>query len=224
MSNATNKAYLAIRERILTGEFEPGSHLKEEELAEVCGVSRTPIRDALRSLAADLYVTVVPNHGTFVNDWSMVDIEDIFDLRAMLEGYAARRAAERATPEQIEIMRDCCDRIDRAAARQPEPDIEEFLAANRVLHQTLTEASGSERLGLMLSRLVEQPVVLRTAISYGREDLSRSNTHHRELVQALDAKDSKWAESVMVAHILSALQTYRDSYQREAARQEEAAE
>lgn len=88
MSKASQKAFTAIRGKILSGEFPPGSHLKEEELAEVCGVSRTPIRDALRALAGEDYVKIVPNHGTYVSQWSSSDIEDIFALRAMLEGYA----------------------------------------------------------------------------------------------------------------------------------------
>lgn len=213
MSKAATKAYDAIRTRILSGEFAPGSHLKEEELALVCGVSRTPIRDALRSLAADLYVSIVPNHGTFVNDWSMGDIEDIFTLRGMLEGYAARRAAERATVAQVQTMRQCCDAIEIAIAREPEPDIESFLSANRLLHQTITEAAQSERLSLMLGRLVEQPVVVRTAISYKRNDLRRSNDNHWELVSAMEARDEKWAEAIMVAHIHAAMHTYQRNYE-----------
>jgi DNA-binding GntR family transcriptional regulator len=213
MSKAAMSAYEAIRARILSGEFAPGSHLKEEELAVVCGVSRTPIRDALRSLAADMYVSIVPNRGTFVNDWSMGDIEDIFTLRGMMEGYAARRAALRATPEQIQTMRNSCDEIETALAQTPQADIEGFLKANRLLHQTITDAAQSERLSLMLGRLVEQPVVVRTAISYERRDLRRSNDHHHELVSAIEAQDEKWAEAVMVAHIHAAFQAYRQAYQ-----------
>ncbi len=215
MSKASAKAYQDIRARILSGEFAPGEHLKEEELAEICGVSRTPIRDALRSLAADLYVTVIPNHGTFVNDWSMVDIEDIFTLRAMLEGYAVRRAAERVKAEQIATMESCCAEIDAVLANKAKLDINRFLSANRSLHQTMTEAACSDRLGLMLSRLVEQPVVVRTAISYDRSDLERSNGHHWEIIEALKAGDGKWAEAVMTAHILSALETYKRTYRNE---------
>ena len=207
MSKAAAKAYTDIRDRILSGTFPPGAHLKEEELADVCGVSRTPVRDALRNLAADLYVTIVPNHGTFVNDWSMGDIEDIFSLRAMLEGYAARRAATRATAGQIEQMRSYCDRIETALNQRPELDTIGFLDANRALHQTVTNAADSER-------LVEQPVVVRTAISYRRSDLRRSNNHHIELVQAFEARDEDWAEAVMTAHIRAALETYRRTYQK----------
>ena len=215
MSKAATKAYDAIRARILSGELAPGSHLKEEELAEVCGVSRTPLRDALRSLAADFYVSTVPNHGTYVSDWSVADIDDIFTLRGMLEGYAAQRAASRVTQAQINTMSSCCDDIDKALNRKSTPDIDGFLAANRLLHQTITQAADSERLSLMLGRLVEQPIVVKTAMSYERDELRRSNDHHRELVSALQARDEKWAEAVMTSHIHAALQNYRRTYQKE---------
>jgi DNA-binding GntR family transcriptional regulator len=201
--------------RILSGELAPGSHLKEEELAELCGVSRTPVRDALRSLAADFYVSIVPNHGTYVSDWSVADIDDIFTLRGMLEGYAAKRAASRATADQIKTMASCCDDIEQALGKKPTPDIDGFLAANRLLHQTITQAADSERLSLMLGRLVEQPIVVKTAMAYERDELRRSNDHHRELVSAMEARDEKWAEAVMTAHIHAALQNYRRTYQKQ---------
>ena len=217
MSKAATKAYMEIRQRILSGEFAPGLHLKEEELADVIGVSRTPIRDALRNLAADLYVTSVPNHGTFVNDWTAGDIEEIFTLRGMLEGYAARRAAEQITPDQIATLHQCCDRIEEASSNPDNPDIEKFLAANRLFHQVILDAAGSERLSLMLSRLVEQPVVLRTATSYSGEELQRSNGHHQEITQAMEVGDGNWAEAVMVSHIHSAMQTYRRTFRQQSA-------
>ena len=126
MSKASQSAYEAIRGRILSGEFPAGTHLKEERLAEVCGVSRTPIRDALRTLAAEDYVRVVPNRGTFVSEFSDSDIEDIFVLRSMLEGYAARMAAQRATPEQIFELREQCEKIDTSMKAGDEPDRDAF--------------------------------------------------------------------------------------------------
>lgn len=146
MSKASSKAYEAIRARILTGEFAPGAHLKEEELAEVCGVSRTPIRDALRALSAEEYVRVVPNHGTFVAEWSDDDIKDIFTLRSMLEGYAARLAAARAMPGHIEEMSHLNRIIKEMLEKDGEPDLDLFLTSNRRFHEIITEAAGSRRL------------------------------------------------------------------------------
>lgn len=212
MSKASETAYQAIRSRILSGEFPEGAHLKEEELAEICGVSRTPIRDALRKLAADTYVRIVPNHGTFVAHWSKDDIEDIFHLRALLEGHAARRAAGRITAEQLAELEDCHRIIDRLLADPRHFDDDAFLAANRRFHSVLREAAQSPRLATLLMQLVQQPVVVRTAFSYEIEHFSRSNEHHRELIDALRAGDGNWAEAVMRSHIHAAYQVYRKAY------------
>lgn len=212
MSKASQKAFTAIRGKILSGEFPPGSHLKEEELAEVCGVSRTPIRDALRALAGEDYVKIVPNHGTYVSQWSSSDIEDIFALRAMLEGYASRRAAERGAADLGEKLEACCDRIDAMLERAGKPDTELFLRENRLFHDLLTEAAESDKLRQLISRLVEQPVVARTALLFGPADMQRSNAQHREIVAAIRAGNGEWAESVMKSHILAAFTTYRQIY------------
>lgn len=219
MSKASEKAYKTIRAQILSGAFPEGMHLKEEELAVICDVSRTPIRDALRKLAADYYVRMVPNHGTFVSRWSHGDIEDIFQLRAMMEAYAARKAAERATAEEVDALRECCDTIDHELAREDSFDKDAYFAANRHFHHVLRGAGRSERLALTLNRLVEQPVVMRTVISYTHEDFVRSNQHHREIVAAIAAKDGDWAEAIMRSHIHAAYQVYKRAYNKPGASQ-----
>ncbi len=212
MSTSSNKAIDKIRELILTGEFAPGSHLKEEELAEICQVSRTPIRDAVRALAVEDYVRIVPNRGTFVSEWSDQDIEDIFQLRALLEAHGAQLAALRASEEQIERMREQVRKINKMLGNSKGLDRDMFLEANNKFHETLREAAQSPRLLLMISRLITQPVVTRTARSYERSDLKRSNEHHAELLEAIVAKDGDWAHSVMTSHILAALQIYKRFY------------
>ena len=101
MSKAADRAYDWVRQRILSGEYPPGSHLKEERIAEDSEVSRTPVREALRRLSNEHFVKFVPNQGAFVATWENDDVEVIFELRAMLEGYAAQRAASRISEEQI---------------------------------------------------------------------------------------------------------------------------
>lgn len=209
MSKAAARAYDVIRDKILSGAFAPGTRLTEEELAAEIGVSRTPVRDALRNLAGEFYVTMVPNHGAFVTEWSPEDIQDIFELRAMLEGYGARRAAARASDAQLARLVEDAAIIDDALAAGGTPDIDLFLQANRRFHATVMEASGSERLALMVGRLVQQPVVARTARRYRPEDLRRSNAHHRELVDAVRARDGAWAESVMQSHLHAAYRVYQ---------------
>ncbi|MEE8258624.1 MAG: FCD domain-containing protein, partial [Sphingomonadales bacterium] len=90
-----------------------------------------------------------------------------------------------------------------------------FLEANNTFHKALREAAQSPRLKVIISRLISQPVVSRTAMSYERSDLERSNEHHAELVEAIAAKDGDWAHSVMTSHILAALQIYKRFYLQE---------
>lgn len=208
MSKSSKKAYSIIRSRILSGDFPPKAHLKEEELTTLCEVSRTPIREALRSLAADYYVEIIPNRGTFVIDWANEDVEDIFNMRMLLESYAAQQAALKATPEEVEELATYCDNIDLLLAKKDPIDIEAFLAENRLFHRRLWLASGSKRLSALLLRLVAQPVVARTVMAYTRQDIKRKNEHHREIVEAIRAKDSAWARSIMSSHILAARHVY----------------
>src|SRR3712207_4280762 len=97
MAGAVEKAYTAIRERIITGDYAPSARITEQEISDTAGVSRTPAREALRRLQAEGFVRVVPNQGAIVTDWTEADIEEIFELRAMLEPYGAYRAAARIT-------------------------------------------------------------------------------------------------------------------------------
>lgn len=223
MSRASSKAYEAIRSRILTGEFAPGAHLKEEELAGVCGVSRTPIRDALRTLSAEEYVRVVPNHGTFVTEWSDDDIKDIFTLRAMLEGYAAQLAAARAMPGHIEEMSHLQRTVGAMLEKGGEPDRELFVTSNRRFHEIITEAAGSRRLTQMIGRLIEQPLIARTATLYTRTNIQGSNHQHGELIAAFKARDGVWAQAVMKSHILAGYQAYKQRYKTSNSRDADAA-
>jgi len=212
MSKAGERAYRTIKSRILSGDFPPRAHLKEDNLTKICGVSRTPIREALRSLSADYYVEIIPNKGTFVTDWTSEDVEDIFNMRMLLEGYAAQKATRKATPEQIQELTTYCDNIERLLSQAGFIDVDAFLAENHLFHRKLWSASGSARLSALLMRLVAQPVVARTAIAYTHHDISRSNEHHKEIVEAIVAKDSTWARSVMHSHIMAAFQVYTRNF------------
>ena len=203
MATASAKAFEIIREKILNGTFEPGQHLKEEELVQVCGVSRTPVRDALRRLGTDRYVVTKPNLGTFVNSWSVKDIMDIFDLRAVLEGFGARLAAQNHTTDHYEIMESAYQAISEMLMAS-ELDVNVFLYENNRFHEAMSDAADNDPLKKQISSLIRPPIVAKTARWYTREDLINSNDHHRELLDAFSSHDGAWAEAVMRTHILSA--------------------
>lgn len=210
MSKASDRAYEQIRAMILSGALAPGAPLREEQLAEACGVSRTPVREAMRRLEAELFVRKTDTQRSFVVDASPDDIADAFELRAMLESHAARRAAARITPADIARLHEHNRAIDRAV-ELGRPDIPAFLDHNRHFHAIILAAAGSTRLSSMLGQIVEQPVVLRTALHYDRESLRRATREHDELLAAFARQDGDWAAAVMTAHIRRAFHAYSDA-------------
>jgi DNA-binding GntR family transcriptional regulator len=209
MSKASHRAYDLIKARILDGSLQPGSQLKEDELAELCGVSRTPIRDAMHRLEAEMFIKRSDSQRSFVSSWSPEAIEELFTLRTMLEGHAAARAAERVTADTLELMHRNLEESHRAVDK-PEPDIEAFLLMNAQFHWQIVESAASDQLSQMIKRLVLQPVVHRTALRYSADQLSRSVAEHGQIVLALAQHDADWAKSVMIAHIRRAFHVYRD--------------
>lgn len=204
MSKASDQAYIALRSRILSGELAPGTQLKEEELAVLCGVSRTPVRAAIRRLEAELFVRRTDSQRSFVAEWSGEDIEEVFTLRAMLEAYAVRRAASRASAGVIERLR-ACNAAMLAAIDAPAFDVERYLAANAEFHSLILDTAASDRLAALLGKLVMQPMVQQTAMAYSREQLLRSHREHTEITAAMAQGDPDWAEALMIAHIRRAL-------------------
>ncbi|MEM1021541.1 MAG: GntR family transcriptional regulator [Sphingomonadales bacterium] len=211
MSKAIDKAYARIRSGIVSGELAPGQHLKEEELAELCDVSRTPVRDALRQLEADYFVERRDNQRVFVASWTEDDIDDIFELRAMLEGFAAGRAAEHITQGQLIQLRHHHEAIVKGVGANGLIDSDVFLENNRAFHRLIWDAARSARLAAMLQRLVEQPVVMRTLVTYGAKDLARSISQHDEILDALSHGDRAWANAAMTSHILHAQRVYHSA-------------
>ena len=203
-SSPRETAYQTLRAGIIDGHYPAGSPLREITLAAEIGVSRTPIREALRRLDAEGLVELVPHYGATVSAWTPQDFDEIFELRALLESHAADRAATRIAPFEINALAALCDAMD-AAALDGQPDrFDRIAELNDRFHKGLLSAAKSRRLGDLLGALVEMPLVLRTYHRYGEEELRRSLGHHREIVAAMRARDGDWAASVMRAHVLAA--------------------
>lgn len=207
MSRASNHAYAEIRSLILSGDAPPGTQLKEEQLADICGVSRTPVRDALRRLEVELYVIRSDSQRAFVADWSHEDVDEMFALRGMLEAHAAARAATRFDRVSLNALTACNSQIE-AAVLCEKPDVGAFLEGNRAFHHIVIDTADSPRLAATLATLVEQPVVRRTAMHYGREQLVQSAREHNELILAFEARDPNWAQAVMTSHIRRAFHAF----------------
>ncbi|MET7394338.1 GntR family transcriptional regulator [Dactylosporangium sp. NPDC005572] len=201
MTAASERAVEQLRERILGGEYAPGERLGEVDLAEKLGVSRTPVREALRRLSAEGLVELTTNKGARVVEYPREDLDHIFEIRARLEGLAARSAATTASAADI-------DRLDAIATELKEHSeagrLEEVYRLNADYHATLNGLAGSPVVAATVAHLVHASVLMRTLHAFDEAAHRRSVNHHLEIVAALRARDGDWAEAVMRAHLLSA--------------------
>jgi DNA-binding GntR family transcriptional regulator len=183
-----------LRDQIVVGERAPGSKLVERDLADELGVSRVPVREALRLLVAEGLVTPRPRTWAVVRTFTDEDVGQLLDVRAALEGLAARRAAERRDPGHVGALADALAREDDAAGRGDAP------AARRAaadFHEALLAAAGNTVLDE-----VTAVTASRARWLLGRhEDLAQMAGEHRLLLDAIRAGDVEGAGQAVAAHL-----------------------
>ena len=206
MSTASAKAYDFIRAAVLQGRFPPGMRLKEEELTELCRMSRTPVREALRRLSIEGLVVATPHQGAQVASMGEEELAEIYALRAMIESHAAARAATRISPADLVRLKVLASEMEAVVeeARGGDDLHARFTPANSEFHQIIIDSADSPRLATMGSLVVETPLIFRTLTRYSQAELKRSMHHHRELIDAFERRDENWARSVMRSHIHAA--------------------
>jgi DNA-binding GntR family transcriptional regulator len=167
------------------------------------------VREALRRLHAEGIVNFRPNQGAMVTAWSAEETEEIFELRALLESYGARRAAHRATAAQVATLRELAERQQQESIARTAGYLERICEINSRFHRELQEAAVSPRLTQALAAILEAPLVLKTFENYTPEELARSAAHHLEIVRAIESRDGEWAAAVMRSHVLAARRALR---------------
>lgn len=190
----------SMREAIMSGILEPGERLMEIQLAEEMGVSRTPVREAIRKLELENFVVMIPRKGAYVAGVSSKDVADVFEIRSALEGLAAGLAAERITEEELEQMEQAL--FYRAV--EGDLDLEQVVKLDTDFHALVYKASRNERLIQILANLREQIQRFRTTSLAvpGRNKLAIEE--HRMIVEALRSRNSEEAQSLAMAHIVTA--------------------
>jgi DNA-binding GntR family transcriptional regulator len=206
VSKASASAFEIIKAEIINGRFEPGRRLKEDELTVICAVSRTPVREALRRLANEGFVTLIPNQGAQVALMGEAELADLYELRVLVESYAAARAAVRIGKDDIEALKTLAGEMEAALLDKSAPPAPRFSVANMAFHRIILTAASSARLEAVAQIVIEAPLALRTLIRYSPGELERSAHHHRELIAAFEARDAGWARAVMSSHIQAAFQ------------------
>jgi DNA-binding GntR family transcriptional regulator len=192
-----------LREQIFAHELAPGSWLDEQSLALAFGISRTPMREAIKVLASEGLVTTKMNKGAYVTQVDRQDLEQIFTVLSLLEGQAAKETAIRATEEQLTKLDDLHHRLEKAAADR---DLEQFFEINVRFHDLIQEIAGNEWMNGVINDLRKVLKLQR------RDSLSRSGrllsslVEHREILQAILKRDPLAAEAAMRQHLARGLE------------------
>lgn len=200
MQNGRDRAYEVLRQRLIGGHYAPGTQLKEEPIARELGLSRTPVRTALHRLVEEGLATDGIGQGIHVSPWTEVDIEETFQLRLLLEPYAAFLAASRGGPELVAALNASNLAMRRAIDIGPS-GIAEVQQANSTFHRTLLDAAASPRLRSMLATIIDMPIVVRSFYLYSAEELEQSLHHHQDLTLAAQDGDGELARQVMQMHL-----------------------
>lgn len=196
--------YNAIKNAIIIGEYEPGTRLTEEALAESLQVSRTPIRDAIKQLESDGLIIPYKRRGYIVKEFSIKDIRQIYNLRALLESHGASEAAMNRTDEELERMREKNTAYEQAIAKLERSDIEtikNIQQANQDFHEEIFKAANNEHLRAHIAKLVVVPLIFRSFYWYNERQLLRSLEVHKTILKAIENQEPDRAKIAMQEHI-----------------------
>jgi DNA-binding GntR family transcriptional regulator len=206
---SSERVYQALRHRILAGMLEPGSRLVELQLATEFTVSRTPVREALKRLTAEGLIRVDPVRGIVVSDVDARELEEIFVVREVLDGLAARLAAGRVSSTDLTKLHLLMDMM-RDAVRTGQ--WEGMVQANIKFHDVLHQAAGNERLRHLTRNLLDFVRRFSNEAFASQERAAEVLAEHEEIIRAMEARDPDLAEKVARRHVESAREYITSRY------------
>ncbi len=190
--------FQTLRQAILEGKLQPGERLMEIHLAKQLGVSRTPVREAIRKLELDGLVNMIPRRGAVVAEIAGKDLTDVLEVRAALEELAMRKACENMTAEDHKKLREAADNFRRCVQGN---DLSASAQADVNFHEVISNATGNQRLIALLSNLREQMYRYRLENLKDKETYPELMRQHEQICKALEAHDADRAISVLEEHI-----------------------
>lgn len=189
-----------LRQRIYSHDLEPGAWIDEQALADQYGISRTPLREALKVLASEGLVTLKPRRGCYVTEISERDLDEVFTILELLEGRCAFETATKAGKAELGELDAIHARLEAAAASD---DIDGFFEANQAFHRAVQDIAGNARLTNVIEDLRKVIKLSRHHSLFTEGRLEQSLAEHREILSALAAHQPALAEERMRAHIVS---------------------
>lgn len=202
------RVFHEIREGILSGKYKENEELKENTLGQELGVSRTPVREALRQLELEGLVKIIPNKGAYVIGLTERDIKDIYAARSALEGLCARWAAQYITPEQKKELSENVELSEFYASRGNYAQVCEL---DTRFHEILYQASGSRIMEHMLLNFHHYVERVRRMSLATEGRAARSNEEHKKILQAIEEKKPQLAEELAHQHVMNTIQNI-DNY------------
>ena len=195
-----------LREQIFSKELAPGSWLDEQSLAVQFGISRTPMREAIKVLASEGLITIKMRRGAYVTEVARKDLEQIFSILSLLEGQAAKETASKATEAELNLLDDLHHRLEKAAADR---DLEQFFEINVKFHELIQQIAGNKWMNGVIADLRKVLKLHRrdSLTSTGR--LQNSLVEHREILRSLLKRDEQAAELAMQRHLARGLEALR---------------
>ncbi len=206
----SQQVYERLRDEVLTGSLHPGVWIREHDIASAWSVSRTPVREAVRRLAHDGLVESSPNRGVRVRVLTPQEVHDVYELRELLEGTAARRAAERADTSDVERLRAHLGHIDALPASEPAAHIR----ADEAFHDAIVAMAGNEALSDLTRRLYGRVARVKV-ITRDTNTNAQTRAQHHAIVEAIAAHDPEAAERAMREHIRTFKEIVAERLQRE---------
>ena len=193
-----------LREAIVSGVLKPGERLMEIQLAEELGVSRTPVREAIRKLELEGFVIMIPRRGTYVADLSIKDINEVFEIRTALDVLAAGLAAERITDEELELMERILVQIGEYVDKN---ELEPIVELDSQFHDILYRACRNDRLVGIINNLREQFTRFRTISMAFPGRIQNTLEEHSRLVEAIASRNVDLAQQLAREHMENSEQT-----------------
>ena len=207
-----NKVFKYIKAQIINGHYQPGESLVESKLADELGVSRTPIREAIRLLELEGLVETIPNKGAIVLGISDKDVEDIYAIRKLIEGLAARWAADRINAVDKKELEKTLDLMEFYAQKG---DLDELADLDNKFHQIIYEASGSKILNLTLSNLHQYVQLARLESLRVPNLLQQTLLEHRAILDSFLSGDLEQAEKALAQHVQNASLNIKSSIKKQ---------
>ena len=193
-----DQVYAILRKNICNGLYAPGYWLQEAELCEQLGVSRSPVREALLRLASDGLLVSIPNKGTFVKEFTCKDIDEIFDMRVLLEGYGIRNSRANLTSTHIQrlldILEDLQTMIDAG-------DLDAYARVDEQLHNEIVSLGNNSIVSSAYYRVGSMNQQFRVLSLNIRQRFEESQDEHRQVIHAIIRGDAELAESVNRRHL-----------------------